>query len=62
MKLNFALKTRRIKYIVSSQEVSVSFVFFTGKKIIISSAHPKKKQKLDRRELEKAINIKKHYP
>ena len=36
--------------------------FFTGKKIIITSAHPKKKQKLDRRELEKAINIKKQYP
>jgi len=36
--------------------------FFTGKKIIIISAHPKKKQKLDRGELEKAINIKKQYP
>ena len=35
--------------------------FYIGKKIIITSAHPKKKQKLDRRELEKAIRIKDQY-
>jgi Phage derived protein Gp49-like (DUF891) len=35
--------------------------FFIGKKIIITSGHPKKKQKLDRRELEKAIRIKDQY-
>jgi hypothetical protein len=35
--------------------------FFTGKKIIITSGHPKKKQKLDRRELEKAIRIRSQY-
>jgi len=35
--------------------------FFTGRRIIITSGHPKKKQKLDRRELEKAIRIKNQY-
>jgi hypothetical protein len=35
--------------------------FYTGKKIIISSGYPKKKQKLDRRELEKARRIKEQY-
>ena len=35
--------------------------FFTGKRIIITSGHPKKKQKLDQRELEKAIRIKNLY-
>jgi hypothetical protein len=35
--------------------------FFIGKKIIITSAYPKRKQKLDHRELEKAIRIKEQY-
>ncbi len=35
--------------------------FFTGKRIIITSAHTKKKQKLDRNELNKAIRIRKEY-
>ena len=35
--------------------------FFSGKKIIITSGYAKKKQKLDRRELEKAIRIKELY-
>ena len=35
--------------------------FFTGKKIIITSAHTKKKQKLDRGELMKAIRIRDEY-
>ena len=35
--------------------------FFTGKKIIITSAHTKKKQKLDRGELRKAIQIRNKY-
>lgn len=35
--------------------------FFIGKKIIITSAYTKKKQKLDRKALEKAIRIKKQY-
>ena len=35
--------------------------FFTGRRIIITSGHPKKKQKLDHRELEKAIRIKSQY-
>ena len=35
--------------------------FFTGKKIIITSAHTKKKQKLDRGELRKAIQIRNEY-
>ncbi|MFA5337588.1 MAG: type II toxin-antitoxin system RelE/ParE family toxin [Candidatus Omnitrophota bacterium] len=35
--------------------------FFSGKKIIITSAYPKKKQKLDRRELNKAIKIRQEY-
>jgi len=35
--------------------------FFTGKRIIITSGYPKKKQKLDRRELEIAIRIRNQY-
>ncbi len=35
--------------------------FFTGKNIIITSAYTKKKQKLDRNELEKAIQIREMY-
>jgi hypothetical protein len=35
--------------------------FFTGKKIIITSAYAKKKQKLDRHELKKAIQVRKEY-
>jgi hypothetical protein len=35
--------------------------FFTGRNIIITSAYTKKKQKLDRKELERAIKIKKMY-
>ena len=35
--------------------------FFTGQRIIITSGHTKKKQKLDRRELQKAIHIKEQY-
>ena len=35
--------------------------FFAGKKIIITSAYTKKRQRLDRRELRKAIQIRKEY-
>ena len=35
--------------------------FFTGKAIIITSAYTKKRQKLDRSELEKAIQIRNGY-
>ena len=35
--------------------------FFTGKKIIITSAHTKRKQKLDKHELKKAIQIRNQY-
>ena len=35
--------------------------FYTGRKIIITNAYMKKSQKVDRRELQKAINIKKDY-
>ena len=35
--------------------------FFAGKKIIITSAYMKKKQKLDRKELVKAIQIRDEY-
>lgn len=35
--------------------------FFTGKRIIITSAHTKKKQKLDRNELRRAIQIRNEY-
>jgi hypothetical protein len=35
--------------------------FFTGKKIIITSAHAKRRQKLDRCELRKAIRIRNEY-
>jgi hypothetical protein len=35
--------------------------FFTGKKIIITSAYTKKGQKLDQNELKKAIHIRRQY-
>lgn len=35
--------------------------FFIGQKIIITSGHTKKKQKLDRNELKKAIQIREEY-
>ena len=35
--------------------------FFTGKKIIITSAYTKRRQKLDRNELKKAIQIRREY-
>ena len=35
--------------------------FFTGKKIIITSGHTKKKQKLDHNELKKAVKIREEY-
>jgi len=35
--------------------------FFTGKKIIITSVYTKKKQKLDRNELNKAIQVRNQY-
>ena len=35
--------------------------FFTGRNIIITSAYTKKKQKLDRNELRKAVQIRKQY-
>jgi len=35
--------------------------FFTGRKIIVTSAYTKKKQKLDRHELKKAIQIRREY-
>lgn len=35
--------------------------FFVGKKLIITSAYTKKKQKLDRRELNKAAGIRREY-
>jgi hypothetical protein len=35
--------------------------FFIGKKIIITSAHTKKRQKLDRNELKKAVRIRSEY-
>jgi Phage derived protein Gp49-like (DUF891) len=35
--------------------------FYTGQKIIITSGHTKKKQKLDRNELEKAVRIRAEY-
>ncbi|MBF0479728.1 MAG: type II toxin-antitoxin system RelE/ParE family toxin [Candidatus Omnitrophica bacterium] len=35
--------------------------FFSGQKIIITSGHTKKKQKLDQNELQKAIKIREEY-
>jgi hypothetical protein len=35
--------------------------FFAGRKIIVTSAYTKKRQKLDRRELKKAIQIRNQY-
>lgn len=35
--------------------------FFTGKKIIITSAYAKRRQKLDRNELKRAVEIRREY-
>jgi hypothetical protein len=61
-KTKFRIEDRQNKiYCFKPREERFFCFFFTGKKIIITSAHTKKKQKLDRNELKKAIQIRKGY-
>jgi len=61
-KTKFRIEDRQNKiYCFKPREERFFCFFFTGKKIIITSAYAKKKQKLDRNELKKAIQIRKEY-
>jgi len=58
----FRIEDRQNKiYCFKPREERFFCFFFTGKKIIITSAYTKKKQKLDRHELKKAIQIRREY-
>lgn len=58
----FRIEDRKNKiYCFKPREERFFCFFFTGKKIIITSAYAKKRQKLDRKELKKAIEIRKEY-
>ena len=58
----FRIEDRRNKiYCFKPKRERFFCFFFTGKKIVITSAHTKKKQKLDRGELNKAIQIRRQY-
>lgn len=58
----FRIEDRQNKiYCFKPREERFFCFFFTGKKIIITSAYTKKKQKLDRNELRKAIQIRREY-
>ncbi len=58
----FRIEDRQNKlYCFKPREERFFCFFFAGKKIIITSAYTKKKQKLDRGELRKAIRIRKEY-
>ena len=58
----FRIEDRQNKiYCFKPREERFFCFFFTGKKIIITSAYTKKKQKLDRNELKKAIQIRREY-
>lgn len=58
----FRIEDRRNKiYCFKPRKERFFCFFFTGKKIIITSAHTKKRQKLDRSELNKAIQIRNQY-
>jgi Phage derived protein Gp49-like (DUF891) len=58
----FRIEDRQNKiYCFKPREERFFCFFFAGKKIIITSAYTKKKQKLDLRELKKAIQIRNEY-
>ena len=58
----FRIEDRQNKiYCFKPREERFFCFFFTGKKIIITSAYTKKEQKLDRHELKKAIQIRREY-
>lgn len=58
----FRIEDRQNKiYCFKPKEQRFFCFFFVGKKIIITSAYTKKKQKLDRHELNKAIQIRREY-
>ena len=58
----FRIEDRQNKiYCFKPREERFFCFFFAGKKIIITSAYTKKKQKLDRHELKKAIQIRREY-
>jgi hypothetical protein len=58
----FRIEDRKNKiYCFKPREERFFCFFFIGKKIIITSAYAKQKQKLDRHELKKAIQIRREY-
>lgn len=58
----FRIEDRKNKiYCFKPRDERFFCFFFTGRTIIITSAYTKKKQKLDRHELEKAIRIRSMY-
>jgi hypothetical protein len=58
----FRIEDRKNKiYCFKPREKRFFCFFFAGKKIIITSAYTKKKQKLDRQELRNAIQIRREY-
>lgn len=58
----FRIEDRQNKiYCFKSREERFFCFFFTGRKIIITSAYTKKRQKLDRGELRMAIRIRNEY-
>lgn len=58
----FRIEDRQNKiYCFKPKEERFFCFFFIGRKIIITSAYTKRRQKLDRRELKKAIRIRKEY-
>jgi len=58
----FRIEDRQNKiYCFKPREERFFCFFFAGKKIIITSAYTKKKQKLDHHELKKAIQIRREY-
>ena len=58
----FRIEDRRNKiYCFKPKKERFFCFFFTGKKIVITSAYTKKRQKLDRHELNKTIQIRNEY-
>ena len=58
----FRIEDRQNKiYCFKPREERFFCFFFAGKKIVITSAYTKKRQKLDRHELKKAIQIRREY-
>ena len=61
-KTKFRIEDRQNKiYCFKPRKERFFCFFFTGKKIVITSAYTKKKQKLDRHELNKTIQIRNEY-